>query len=77
MSILKHELKVAKRNKTILALMFLDLDGFKNINDTYGHECGDLVLKEIAQRFSKCRSEERRVGKECSEPYTYRLFPSD
>ncbi|MCK4738003.1 MAG: diguanylate cyclase [Sulfurimonas sp.] len=51
MSILEHELKVAKRNKSKLALMFIDLDGFKMVNDTFGHECGDIVLKEVSQRF--------------------------
>ncbi|MCF6309629.1 MAG: diguanylate cyclase [Sulfurimonas sp.] len=54
MSILEHELKVTKRNGSKLALMFLDLDGFKMANDTFGHECGDRILKEVAQRFLKC-----------------------
>ncbi len=54
MTILNHELKVAKRNKNMLALMFIDLDGFKNANDTLGHEFGDEVLKEISQRFLDC-----------------------
>ncbi|MCF6330973.1 MAG: diguanylate cyclase [Sulfurimonas sp.] len=54
MAILNHELKVAKRNKNMLALMFIDLDGFKKANDTLGHEFGDGVLKEISQRFLGC-----------------------
>ncbi len=43
----------AKRNRVAMALLFLDLDGFKTINDTQGHEAGDAVLREIASRLSE------------------------
>lgn len=42
----------AYRTEKLLAVMFLDLDEFKNINDTLGHECGDSLLKEIARRLT-------------------------
>jgi len=41
------------RSEKLLAVCFLDLDGFKPINDTYGHETGDLMLKEMAGRIKK------------------------
>jgi diguanylate cyclase (GGDEF)-like protein/PAS domain S-box-containing protein len=41
----------AKRDKSHMALMFLDLDKFKPVNDTLGHEIGDLLLKQVAQRL--------------------------
>ena len=41
----------AERNKSALALMFLDIDKFKHINDSLGHAAGDLVLKEFARRL--------------------------
>lgn len=44
----------AQRNEDKLAIMFLDLDGFKEVNDTYGHDAGDMILKEVAKRLKGC-----------------------
>ncbi len=49
---LKHSLSKAERNKANLAVMFIDLDKFKPINDTLGHEAGDIVLKGVAERLN-------------------------
>lgn len=50
---LKRELSKAKRNKTNIALILLDIDYFKNINDTYGHAYGDKVLVLVAACLEK------------------------
>ena len=50
---LQQALALAKRNKMRLALMFLDLDQFKPINDTLGHQVGDLLLKAVSQRLQE------------------------
>jgi diguanylate cyclase (GGDEF)-like protein/PAS domain S-box-containing protein len=48
-----REIVLAKRNKNQFALLFIDLDGFKDINDNYGHEVGDCVLKVVSKRIAQ------------------------
>ncbi len=49
--ILEHAIEDARRHDRKLAVLFVDLDRFKLINDSLGHDAGDLLLKEISQRF--------------------------
>ncbi len=51
---IQHALALNVRNKQSLALMFIDLDHFKQVNDTLGHAAGDSLLKEVAQRLQSC-----------------------
>ncbi|MDO9151993.1 MAG: GGDEF domain-containing protein, partial [Methylotenera sp.] len=51
---LSQTMASSKRNSRYCALMFLDLDNFKPINDTYGHAIGDALLIEVADRIKSC-----------------------
>ena len=53
----------ARREATRLALLFIDIDGFKFVNDNYGHPVGDVILREIAQRLRKSVRESDTVGR--------------
>ncbi|MDZ7585547.1 MAG: diguanylate cyclase [Thiobacillus sp.] len=53
----------AKRNQKLLSLLYIDLDRFKQVNDTLGHPIGDLLLQEVAHRLKQCVRESDTVGR--------------
>ena len=60
---LQHALNTSTRSGHFGALLFLDLDHFKNLNDTLGHDVGDLLLQQVAQRLTVCVREEDTVAR--------------
>lgn len=50
---IKHSLALAQRRKSLMGILYIDLNKFKPINDTYGHKTGDIVLKTSAERMIK------------------------
>lgn len=60
---LKLALSYAKRKKKLLAVMFIDLDLFKEINDLHGHEAGDVVLKKVSRQLASCVRESDTVAR--------------
>lgn len=63
METLTNHLDRLTRYEEISALYFLDLDGFKKINDNYGHEAGDLVLKEVGKRLNTAMRQSDTIGR--------------
>ena len=63
MRLLESALKICNRTKEIGAVLFIDLDHFKAINDSFGHDQGDLVLKEVATRLTSCIRETDTVAR--------------
>ncbi len=50
---LEHAVNLAERDGTSFALMFIDLNGFKQVNDNFGHDAGDMIIRICAERLSK------------------------
>lgn len=67
---LNQEIEQADRNQLGLAVLFLDLDNFKQINDTLGHEYGDLVLKETAVRLRQCIQDDDLIARLGGDEFT-------
>ena len=66
----ENAMNQAKRSNEGLAIIFIDLDGFKNINDTYGHEVGDIFLKNIAKRFIRSARKSDTVSRRGGDEFT-------
>lgn len=60
---LQQAITSAKREQSLLAVMFLDLDRFKPVNDQYGHHTGDLLLKAVAKRILGCLRDSDTVAR--------------
>ena len=67
---LQQELARAQRHGHCVALLFLDLDGFKAINDSMGHLAGDMLLKRVAERLQDCLRAEDTVARMGGDEFT-------
>lgn len=70
---LNHAIPLAKRNNQHIAVIFLDLDNFKIVNDTLGHEKGDELLIEVANRVVKCLRESDTVARVGGDEFAFVL----
>ncbi|MFK4754500.1 bifunctional diguanylate cyclase/phosphodiesterase [Oceanobacter antarcticus] len=70
---LAKSIKSAQRTRSTLALMFLDMDQFKRINDSMGHDAGDLLLQEVARRLSNCVRDRDTVSRIGGDEFTILL----
>jgi len=67
---LKQNMYTAKRESTKMALLFIDLDIFKDINDSLGHDIGDTLLQKVAQRLTLCTREKDTVARIGGDEFT-------
>lgn len=74
---LQYTLSLAKRNDGFFALMFLDLDHFKNINDTLGHSIGDKLLIELSKRLTASLRDQDTVSRMGGDEFIILLPGSD
>jgi diguanylate cyclase (GGDEF)-like protein/PAS domain S-box-containing protein len=72
-----HEISIAGRNRQTFALLFIDLDHFKNINDALGHSVGDQVLIEVGHRLSAAVREEDTVARVGGDEFNIQLSNTD
>lgn len=70
---LRQALAQARRDQARVALLFVDLDGFKLINDTQGHHVGDLLLREVARRMEACVRNADTVGRRGGDEFVVLL----
>ncbi len=77
LDLLMSELNRAHREVQPLSLILADLDGFKNVNDTYGHVTGDQVLIEVARRMRNCLRSYDAIGRYGGEEFLVVLPNSD
>ncbi len=74
---LKQAIAMFIRSPQKISLLFVDLDGFKPVNDTYGHGVGDKLLKEVASRLDACIREGDTVARLGGDEFVVMLLESD
>jgi diguanylate cyclase (GGDEF)-like protein/PAS domain S-box-containing protein len=70
---LDHSIALAKRNNYKVSVLFLDLDGFKQVNDTLGHDAGDLLLREASLRLKEVIRESDTVARVGGDEFIFVL----
>ncbi|MBA2351358.1 MAG: diguanylate cyclase [Burkholderiales bacterium] len=75
--LLQQQFAHARREGVQIAVCFLDLDGFKSVNDRFGHLCGDLLLTEVARRLTACVREGDTVSRLGGDEFVIALYGLD
>lgn len=70
---IKQSIRISHRNKYVFSLLFIDLDHFKNVNDSLGHHIGDLMLIDVATRFTTLVRDEDTVSRLGGDEYVILL----
>ncbi|MGM8225012.1 putative bifunctional diguanylate cyclase/phosphodiesterase [Cellvibrio sp. ARAG 10.3] len=70
---LEHAIRLAERDNTFFTLMFIDLNGFKQVNDNFGHDAGDAVIRICAERLSNCMRRSDSVARMGGDEFTLLL----
>lgn len=74
---LEHVIHLANRDKTSFALLFIDLNGFKQVNDNFGHDAGDAIIRICAERLSACMRRSDSVARMGGDEFTLLLSHID
>jgi diguanylate cyclase (GGDEF)-like protein len=64
---LLHAVESARRNQQLVGVLFIDLDNFKRINDTFGHSAGDKLLKAVSRRLVHCLRKSDSIGRRAGD----------
>lgn len=70
---LEHAVNLAERDGISFTLMFIDLDGFKQVNDNFGHDAGDMIIRICAERLSNCLRRSDSVARMGGDEFTLLL----
>lgn len=74
---LEHAIRLADRDQTNFTLMFIDLNGFKQVNDSFGHDTGDAVIRMCAERLNECMRRSDSVARMGGDEFTLLLENTD